>query len=95
MTSSQTSDLPQTVAAGSMVGTQLFASYLSGYFPSKIRPICPLDMSHVIISGIHMMPRGESMLEKASSALSCVFLVKVHQDTPLLQYGLWLYNQAI
>lgn len=35
------------------------------------------------------------MLEKANSALSCVFLGKLHQDRPLLRYGLRLYNQAI
>jgi hypothetical protein len=91
----QSSDIPKAVAAGPMIGTQLFASYLSDYFPSKVRPSCPLDMSHIIISGIHMIPQKGSMLEKASSALACVFLGKVHRDTPLLQYGLWLYSQAI
>jgi hypothetical protein len=35
------------------------------------------------------------MLEKACSALSCVFLGKLHQDKPILRYGLCLYNQAI
>jgi hypothetical protein len=91
----QTSGLSQSIAPGAMVGSQLFASYLNDYFPRKARPTCPLDMSYVIISGIYTLPQKSLMLEKASSALSCVFLGKLHQDKPLLQYGLWLYNQAI
>lgn len=35
------------------------------------------------------------MLRKACSALSCVFLGKIHKDEPLLRYGIHLYNQAI
>lgn len=76
-----------------MMGNQLFASYLHDYFP--VSPDCPFDMSHDIISSIYMLPEQSIMLEKAKSALSCVFLSKIHPDKGLLQYGLSLYNQAI
>jgi hypothetical protein len=91
----QTLDLPHAVAPNSMIGSQLFASYLNGYFPSKVRPTCLLDTSYIIISGIHELPQKSSMLEKASSALSCVFLGKLYRDEALLRYGLRLYNRAI
>ena len=78
-----------------MIGYQLFASYLNDYFPSRVRPTGLLDMSYAILSGIYELPHKSSMLEKASSALSCVFLGKIHQDKALLRYGVGLYNQAI
>ena len=87
--------LPQTIASGSMVGYQFFASYLNSYFPSQDSPSCPLDMSDIIISGIHMLPRKTPMLEKACSALSFVFLGKFHRDQSLLRHGLGLYTQAL
>lgn len=42
-----------------------------------------------------MLPRKSLMLQKATSALSCIFLGKLHSDKPALQYGLSLYNEAI
>lgn len=90
---STASGLTPAVAPGSMVGNQLFASYLYDYFPAN--PSCPFDMSHIIISSIYMLPPQSLMLEKAKSALSCVFLSKLHRDRTLLQYGLSLYTQAI
>lgn len=87
--------LPQAIAPGSMVGYQFFASYLNSYFPSQGSPSCPLDMSDIIISGIHMLPRKSPMVEKASSALSSVFLGKLHRDHSLLRHGLGLYTQAL
>lgn len=87
------SDVTPAVAPGSMIGNQLFASYLYDYFPAD--PNCPFDMSHIIISSIYMLPQQSLMLEKAKSALSCVFLSKLHRDKTLLQYGLSLYTQAI
>ncbi|KAE8370998.1 hypothetical protein BDV26DRAFT_287114 [Aspergillus bertholletiae] len=88
-------DLPETIAPGSMVAYQFFASYLNSYFPSQDSSSCPLDMSDTIISGIHMLPRKTPMLENASSALSFVFLGKLHQDKSLLRHGLTLYTQAL
>lgn len=42
-----------------------------------------------------MLPQKSLMLQKATSALSCVFLGKIHRDQPVLQYGIGLYNEAI
>ncbi|KAJ5733726.1 hypothetical protein N7493_002512 [Penicillium malachiteum] len=35
------------------------------------------------------------MLQTASSALSCIFLGKIHKDKALLKYGIRLYSQGI
>lgn len=42
-----------------------------------------------------MLPQKSLMLQKATSALSCVFLGKLHRDKPVLRYGVSLYNEAI
>lgn len=78
-----------------MISSQLFASYLNYYFPAKVQPTGLLDMSYFIISGIHKLPQKGAMLQKASSALPCIFFGKIRQDKALLHYGLRLYNQAI
>lgn len=56
-----------------MMGSQMLAFYLNNYFPSRVKPICSLDLSYTIISGIYMLPQKTIMLEKAGSALA-VFL---------------------
>ena len=42
-----------------------------------------------------MLPEKSPMLQKATSALSCIFLGKINRDNPILQYGIGLYNEAI
>ncbi|KAJ5102054.1 hypothetical protein NUU61_004276 [Penicillium alfredii] len=92
----QTSKFLRDVTPGSMMSSQIFASYLEQYFPRTFAPSAfDLDSSYSIISGIYMLPQKTLMLEKALSALACSFLGKVHRDHTLLRYGLRVYNQAI
>lgn len=78
-----------------MMRNQLFSSYFSHYFPVETERTCNIDASQFVISGISGLPQKTAMLEKALSALSCVFLGKIHHDEHALQYGLRLYNHAM
>lgn len=78
-----------------MVSSQVFSSYLDDFFPRMVKPACVVNLTYPIISTIYMLPQKSLMLQKATSALSCVFLGKLHRDKPVLQYGLSLYNEAI
>ena len=83
------------VTSGSVVANQLFSSYLYEYFPRQVSPTCALDVSYVAFSGIYKQSQQSQMLQKACSALSCVFLGKFYNDQPILRHGIQLYNQAI
>ncbi|OJJ45127.1 hypothetical protein ASPZODRAFT_27137 [Penicilliopsis zonata CBS 506.65] len=85
--------LPPAVTTSPMMRHQVFSSYLDGYFPNETGS--SIDKLRFIISGISALPRKNIMLEKALSALPCVFLGKIHSDNHLLQHGLQLYNSAI
>lgn len=87
--------LVQAVPSGAMVSSQLFSSYLDDYFPRRVKPTCAVNLSFPIISTIYTLPQKSPMLQKATSALSCIFLGKTHGDKPVLQYGISLYNGAI
>jgi hypothetical protein len=91
----QSYKLLQTIASGPMMRDQVFSLYLSGYFPQKMERTCDIDMSQFILSGIYALPQKSPMLERACSALSCVFLGKIYHNQQILQHGLRLYNQAI
>lgn len=56
---------------------------------------CSIDRLKFIILGICELPRKHIMLEKALSALSCIFLGKTHGDSLILQHGIQQYNHAI
>ncbi|KAJ5621564.1 hypothetical protein N7528_006347 [Penicillium herquei] len=92
---SQESTLVQGVASGSAISLQLFSSFLEDYFPREAKPDFLLDPSYSILSGIHTLPHKGQMLQTASSALSCIFLGKIHKDKALLKYGIRLYSQGI
>lgn len=91
----QRTALSQAVPSGTMVSSQVFSSYLGDYFPRNVKPNCVINLSYPIISTIYLLPQKSMMLQKAISALSCVFLGKLHGDKPVLQYGVSLYNEAI
>ena len=83
----KTPNLPQTVTSGPMIRNQIFSSYLSAYFPRNKEHACDIDMPQFIISSISVLPQKSSMLDKALSALSCVFLGKIRHDEQFLQHG--------
>ncbi|KAJ5669442.1 hypothetical protein N7462_010512 [Penicillium macrosclerotiorum] len=93
--STRATSLPQIVTPGQAKRDQVFSFYLSDYFPRMMERTCDIDVSQYIIKGICALPRKSPMLEKAFSALSCVFLGSVHKDEHMLQHGVSLYNQAI
>jgi hypothetical protein len=78
-----------------MVRSQLFSSYIDNYFPRKVKPDNTINFSYPIISAIYALPQKSPMLQRACSALSCIFLGKFHGDKHVLRYGVWLYNEAI
>lgn len=87
--------LLQAVPGGAMVSSQLFSSYLDDYFPRRVKPNCVVNLTYPIISSIYTLPQKSLMLQRATSALSCIFLGKIHGDEPFLRYGISLYNGAI
>jgi hypothetical protein len=92
---SQSSNPLQNIVSGPMMRDQFLSFYLSNYFPQKMEQACNIDMSQFVISGIYALPQKSPMLEKACSALSCVFLGKIHHHQQILQHGLRLYTHAI
>ncbi|KAJ5377101.1 hypothetical protein N7509_013987 [Penicillium cosmopolitanum] len=76
--------LPVTVYPEPAMRDQVFASFIQRYFPSKNSP-----------STLRSEEFLGSMVDRAVSAISCLFLGKTNRDTPIFQHGVQLYNSAM
>jgi hypothetical protein len=74
---------------------QVFASFHDLYFPRDTNIVSNVDFWQFLISGFASLPKKTEMLEKAITAVSCLYLGKMKGDKRLFYYGLQLYTDAI
>lgn len=86
--------LPATVHSGQAVQAQLLASVMHDKFATESYCMTT-SRQGFFISSIANLPQRNQMTDQALLALSCIFLGKVHRDTPVLQHGLRVYNNTI
>jgi hypothetical protein len=87
--------MPQFVAEGPAMRSQIFSEFANIYFPQSIDTSYNLDVWHYLISGFSALPKKTQMLDKAIAALACFYLGKLRNDKRLFHHGILLYNSAI
>lgn len=87
--------MPQFVASGPAMRSQMFSEFASIYFPQSIDTSYNLDVWHYLISSFSALPKKTQMLDKAIAALCCFYLGKLRNDKRLFHHGIQLYNSAI
>jgi hypothetical protein len=87
--------MPQFVASGPAMRSQMFSEFANIYFPQSIDTSYNLDVWHYLISGFSALPKKTQMLDKAIAALACFYLGKLRNDKRLFHHGIQLYNSAI
>lgn len=87
--------MPQVVASGPAMRSQVFSEFAKVYFPQSIDTSYTLDVWHYLISNFSALPKKTEMLDKAIAALACFYLGKLRKDDRLFRHGLQLYNSAI
>ena len=87
--------MPQAVASGPAMRSQVFSEFANIYFPQSIDTSYTLDVWHYLISNFSALPKKTEMLDKAIAALACFYLGKLRKDDRLFRHGLQLYNSAI
>ncbi|GLI74773.1 hypothetical protein PoHVEF18_003021 [Penicillium ochrochloron] len=87
--------MPQFVASGPAMRSQIFSEFANIYFPQSIDTSYNLDVWHYLISGFSALPKKTQMLDKAIAALACFYLGKLRNDKRVFHHGILLYNSAI
>lgn len=83
------------VDSGPAAREQLFAAYVTSYFPIDVTGATQLDPWFDLVEGTATLPSRPMMLEKAVAAKSCLFLGKINNDERMFCHGLQLFNNAI
>ena len=92
---SQVTALPQFIQAGPQIRTQLSCEILDAYLPLEPAGTCGVDAWLYLIPNFLALPNRSEMLERAISALSCIYVGKKHSDTRLLHQGVLCYTVSI
>ncbi|KAF7718398.1 Fungal Zn(2)-Cys(6) binuclear cluster domain-containing protein [Penicillium ucsense] len=77
-----------------MVREQIFSSFLSLLF-GQTHPMSALNIWQYLIFSFGQLPRRSGTLDRALSAMSCLYLGKMNNDDRLFHYGLNLYGAAV
>lgn len=85
---------PTPVHSGSAMRTQILSSFIQLHFPPD-KPMSSVNLQQFLHSGIYRLPWKSEMLDKALTAMSCLFLGKTQRDSRIFCHGLRLYNDAI
>lgn len=84
------------IDADSINRDQIFSVFLDHYFPvDRTGSSYGVDLWHYLIESFFLLPQKTHMLETAITAISCVYLGKIKNNSRVLRHGLQLYNQAI
>ncbi|KAJ6007661.1 hypothetical protein N7540_011637 [Penicillium herquei] len=86
--------LPVTVHSAETMRLQIFASFYQRYFFSESFHSTTSSDSFVM-SRIAGLAQKSQMVDRAMSAISCLFLGKMNRDATVLNHGIYLYNSAM
>ncbi|KAJ5174713.1 uncharacterized protein N7482_000590 [Penicillium canariense] len=86
--------MPSNVTAGPVAREQVFSSFTNVFF-SHTEEISSLNLWQYLIYNFVTLPNKSNMLERAISAVSCLYMGKMNNDDHLYNYGLDLYGTAI
>ena len=88
------SRIPALVDPGQATRAQVFGCFIERYIPSDTlsSTVC---FDNLVLCSIQSLPQKSRMTEIALSAISCLFLGKATQKTPIFNHGLSLYNSAM
>ncbi|KAJ5737177.1 uncharacterized protein N7483_002302 [Penicillium malachiteum] len=95
LTRTRRSLLPRTVPSAPQTRMQMSSVYILNYFPIDIKESFGVESWYAILENLLILPSKSLMLEKAISALSCIYLGKIKGDESILRYGVELYNEGI
>ncbi|KAJ5390076.1 uncharacterized protein N7496_001144 [Penicillium cataractarum] len=82
------------VHPGPAMRDQVFASFIQRYFPTQNSP-STLRAEEFLVCNIGCLPQKGGMVDRAVSAISCLFLGKTNRDAPIFQHGVQLFNGAM
>lgn len=74
---------------------QLFSTFMGAYFPTCIEGDTHVDSWRYLISSFQVLPQKTTMLQRALSAICCVFIGRINDDERLSNHGIQLYNSSM
>ncbi|KAJ5439346.1 uncharacterized protein N7458_010344 [Penicillium daleae] len=86
--------MPSNVTSGPVAREQVFSSFTNVFF-SHTEEISSLNLWQYLIYNFATLPNKTNMLERAISAVSCLYMGKMNNDDHMYNYGLDLYGTAI
>jgi hypothetical protein len=86
--------MPSNVTSGPVAREQVFSSFTNVFF-SHTEEVSSLNLWQYLIYNFATLPNKTNMLERAISAVSCLYMGKINNDDHMYNYGLDLYGTAI
>lgn len=86
--------MPSNVTTGPVAREQVFSSFTNVFF-SHTEEVSSLNLWQYLIYNFATLPNKTNMLERAISAVSCLYMGKMNKDDHMYNYGLDLYGTAI
>jgi hypothetical protein len=74
---------------------QLFATFMGAYFPACMDGDTHVDSWRYLISSFEVLPHKTTMLQRALSAICCVYIGRINSDDRLSHHGIQLYNSSM
>ncbi|KAJ5984006.1 hypothetical protein N7481_006105 [Penicillium waksmanii] len=74
---------------------QLFATFMGAYFPACMNGDTHVDSWRYLISSFQVLPHKTMMLQRALSAICCVYIGRINDDERLSHHGIQLYNSSM
>ncbi|CAI7666144.1 unnamed protein product [Penicillium pancosmium] len=74
---------------------QLFATFMGAYFPACMDGDTHVDSWRYLISSFQVLPHKTMMLQRALSAICCVYIGRINDDERLSHHGIQLYNSSM
>lgn len=87
--------LSPAVSAGPALRSQMVSTFLDASFPVNLGFSDKIDVLPSLVVNISTRPVKSEMLERALSAVSCIYLGRINQDENLIHTGVGHYDMAI
>ncbi|KAJ5087916.1 hypothetical protein N7456_011532 [Penicillium angulare] len=91
---SVTQFMPNSPHCGPTMRDLMLSTFLHTCFPDE-RPTSRVHLGQFLLCSIAGLPQKGLMVDKALSALSCLFVGNINQDPQIFHHGVNLYNDAI
>lgn len=87
--------LPQFIRDGPQIRTQLSSALFHAYTPLDPTRTSGVDTWLYLLANFLALPNKSEILERAISALSCIYIGKTDRDNRLVYHGVQQYNVCI